>query len=250
MTAATGVRRTAGGAMTRMGVATLALALPMAAARAEGGEVLAALERGDCSMAAEAINRGMERDDAQAYFGAGYLYSSTGCVAEDLPRAARYYQRAVELGSSDARTKLGFLHGMGLDVPQDYRAAYRWYTYPVGALKKEPKPPLPPSHESAYGYARTVQQLAAVRVVYPRRFDSGQEGVLYVTFHTATGALTYASHGSAGDRSQAVQRIQRPSPFMLAIDRAYETALREIPKPADLPAEDLVFEAPWQFQLR
>ena len=223
----------------------IAVALASASARADNEDALRAVDRGDCAEAGSAINDGMGRDDPQSYYLAGYLYAWTGCVKEDLPRAVRYLERAVELGSEDAAVLLGMMHGIGYGVPQDYRTAYRWFT----RVRREPvATTLDVAAETAYGYARTVQQVAARRVVYPRSFEGRREGTLFVTMHTGTGVVEYASRGADGTANP--DRLNRAAPFMAAIDRAFAEAFAMVPRTPGFPTEDYVFETPWKFVLR
>lgn len=215
-----------------------------AAARADDEVGLDALRRGDCGAAGAAINDGIGRQDGQSYFLAGYLYAWTGCVTEDLPRAHRYWERAVELGSGDARLALGLMHGMGYGVPQDYRAAYRWFT--SGQAGTAERPALDAAAQTAYGYAHTLTQVAGRRVVYPRSFGGRPEGTILVTVHTATGAVDY---GPVTDAASNAGRLVGSGPFRAAIDRAYREAHELVPKPDDLERY-YVFETPWTFVLR
>ena len=222
------------------------LLLHGAASRADSLEAMRWIDAGECARAGDAINEGIERNEANAYLLAGYLYASTGCVKEDLPRAARYYQRAVEMGSTEARKSLGLMYGLGIGVPQDYRLAYRWYTYPLPPEAKDAVQQHDASEEIAYGYARTVQQLAVNRVVYPRWGD-GQEGTVFVTFDAGTGKVTFSPTSNSGERN--TKALHRSSPFTNAIRTAYEEAVALVPKPAGLPP-DVHLEVPWTFELR
>ena len=98
-------------------------------ARADGDDAIRWIPSGSCTRAGHAINEGIARKEAKAYMLAGFLYAATGCVAPDPTRAARDYQRAIDLGDVEARAFLGVMHGLGAGIPQDVRAAYRSFSY-------------------------------------------------------------------------------------------------------------------------
>ena len=210
-------------------------------ATADGTEAMQWLLSGDCKRAGDAINDGMARDDAKSYALAGYLYASTGCVAIDLPRAVKYYRRAVELGDREARVPLGVMYGLGEGVPQDYRAAYRWFTY-GGADTAG----VDPSIEAAGGYAMTVTQVARSKVTYPK--NTRDEGTLFVTFNAGTGGVTLSREASTGPED--TRHLRGSTPFRYAIEEAYAEAVKQVARPSETFDHGYVFEVPWTFQLK
>jgi TPR repeat protein len=46
----------------------------------------------------------------------------------DLPNAARWYQRAADLGEAIAQLNLGEMYMLGLGVPRDAARAHLWLT--------------------------------------------------------------------------------------------------------------------------
>ena len=207
---------------------------------------LRALEAGDCKRAGDEVNRGIDRDDAQAYFIAGLLLDASGCVKNDPAKAARYYQRAAELGDRNAPDFLGLLHGTGRGVPQDYAAAYRWYAYPRGG---EPAGvPLEGEQARVVGYAATVAHLARPRVKYPRNAErDGVEATMVAVFDPASGRVSFDQvHANAVVGSN----VPKPQPFVDAVSAAYALAIVEAPPLPEAKDARLTCRTPWTFKLQ
>ena len=227
-------------------LAGVAVLVGSTAARADVPDLYTALRDEDCAAAGKAINAGIERADPQAYFFAGYLYEATGCVADDPARAARFYQRAVELGHAEARNALGRLYGLGRGVPQDYGTAYRWYTAgPNGAAD-------PTASDVARariaGYAMSVAQVARTKARYPLlQQRDGIESTLDALFDPISGTVIFTR---ARASIEVGSNVGKTGPFADAVTTAYGQALAELAKPEGLASSALRVGATWQFAMR
>ena len=218
---------------------------PAPRAHADVPEALRALEAGDCRRAGDEVNNGIDRDDAQAYFVAGLMLDGSGCTKSDPGKAARYYQRAAELGDRNAPDFLGLLHGMGRGVPQDYGMAYRWFSQPRGGETAGVS--LQGEQARVAGYAYTVAHLARPRVKYPRNAErDGVEANMVAVFDPANGRVSFDQV-----RSNAVvgSNIPKPQPFVDAVTAAYAAALLEAPQPPEAKTTRLTCRTPWNFKL-
>ncbi len=222
-------------------LAATVTALAANPARADGDDALEWLRTGDCQRAGEAINAGLAKREARAYLLAGYLYDLTGCVEPDAAKAIRFYERAIELGDPEARKFLGLMDGLGRGVPQDDRAAHRWY-----AMHPDAEPAAEdPVADVVTGYAQTIVQLARAKVEYPRNPEF-QEGTIHVIFHVGTGEVEFArARTEDGHRA-----LTRSTPFTSAISNAYALALSIAPKPPEAASSDVAYDVPWTFLLR
>ena len=226
----------------RFAAAFCALALVAITARADDRAIADALDRGSCQQAGQLINAGMDRNDADAFFYAGFLYDATGCVAENPSRAATYYKRAIELGQPSAADFLARLHGLGRGVPQDYAEAYRLYT--LGDKTGTAFRAANPTEAALAGYAMTVARVARDKAVYPvdaRRagIDSSMEAVFDPS--RATVAIRNVSAAVA-----VGSPVAKKQAFVDAVTTAYADALREVPKPT-LEPSPLRFSTAWRF---
>ena len=214
-------------------------------ATAELPDVYRAIDTGDCKAAGDAINRGLEGNDPEAWFFAGFLYDATGCVADDPARAARYYQRAVDGGYTDAANLLGRLHALGRGVPQDYATAELWYA--KGRKASSTGASRSADEVRAAGYATTVAQLARLTVRYPQDAErSGVDSTLETLFDPSTAKLTYR-YVRTGITTGT--NVARSSAFTDAVDAAYATALARAPRP-DRPVPATPYATTWRFAMR
>ena len=67
-----------------------------------------------------------EQGDADAQLYLGFIYEKGEGVPQDYKAAMKWYSLAAEQGDADAQGSLGSMYGMGKGVPQDYRAAVKW----------------------------------------------------------------------------------------------------------------------------
>ena len=202
---------------------------PMAAAEVPAAR--AALAAGDCKSVGEAINEGLGRNEAEAFFIAGALYDVGTCVEADPARAARLYRRAIDLGDGDAAPSLAMLYGSGRGVPQDYAMAHLVFhddkpaAGDAGASKAE---------LAALGYAETLARLAVRDVVYPVTANSkGIEGNMDVVVTPGGDRIDFtAVHIGV----EAGSNLARTHDFTDQIDTAYRSAMARVPRPE--PAAD------------
>lgn len=215
-------------------------------AHADVPEALRALEAGDCRRAGDEVNKGIDRDDAQAYFVAGLMLDGSGCTKSDPGKAARYYQRAAELGDRNAPDFLGLLYGTGRGVPQDYDAAYRWFIHPRGG---EPVgASLQGEQARVAGYAYTVAHLARPRVKYPRNAErDGIEATMIAVFDPASGRVSF---DQVHANTVVGSNIPKPQPFVDAVSAAYAAAIVEAPPFPEARSTRLTCRTTWIFKLQ
>jgi len=56
------------------------------------------------------------------------MYSNGEGVPQDYKAAIKWYTLAVEQGDRNAQFNLGHMYYKGMGVPQDYKAAVKWYS--------------------------------------------------------------------------------------------------------------------------
>lgn len=211
-------------------------------ARAELPDVYRAFEAGDCKAIGESVNRGLDANDPEALFYAGLLYDDTECVADDPVKAGRFYQRAVDGGFADARDALGMLSALGRGVPQDYAAAYRWYS-------RDAADPLAAesTRAGAMGYAITLARLARLRARYPLVAEQiGIEASLDAIVDPATREVTFAN-AKAG--AEVGSNVGKTGPFVESVRSGYAAALERAPR-LEPVASGQRFRTPWRFAMR
>jgi Sel1 repeat len=198
------------------------------------------IDAGDCKRAGDAINDGLAKNEASAYALAGYLYSSTGCVKSDHARAARFFQRAVELGDRDSRNILGFMYGVGDGVPQDFRVAFHWFFF-----GEKDHDGLTPEEEMERGYVYTVSYYARTRV---DKYPGARPANVDVLFKVATGEVSFRAHESTTDHG--TNQLFRSTPYTEVIADGYAEGIKVIPKPPELLSKTQEFVVPWVFKLQ
>jgi hypothetical protein len=214
-------------------------------ARGEVPGAMSAIVAGDCKSAGQAINEGLQRDDAQALFLAGFLYDRTDCVTRDAARAARLYRRAAVLGDVDAPGYLGLLYGLGRGVPQDYAAAHRAF---VGRDPAEAPSAAEAPNEVALGYVETVAHLAAREVVYPISANTvGLEATMDVVLDPASGRVTF-DHVKVG--TEVGSHLPRTASFTDPVEQAYRSAIAAAPKPPAYASPATAYATHWEFLMR
>ena len=75
----------------------------------------------------EALRAAAARGDAKAQFIIASRYLDGQGVAQDLPKAAYWYQLSAERGLAPAQYRLATLFERGKGVPQDAATALLWY---------------------------------------------------------------------------------------------------------------------------
>ncbi len=222
-------------------------------ASAEVPAAIDALRAGDCAAAGTAINDGLQRNDAQALFLAGYLYEATACVATDAARAAQFYRRAARLGSTEADEAMARLHASGRGVPQDYAASYRWHEAALsGRVDGDPSAAAgDPERDRLAGYSIAVARLARTKAAYPLRANDRSMGAtLEAVLDPATGTVTVRNvrTGVEIGSSRTMAEV-----FVEAVTTAYAAAVAELPPLAgsgDAKRDSTRYATPWRFAMR
>lgn len=66
--------------------------------------------------------------NAKALYKLGnFFFSGQGIGIVNKEKALYYYERAAELGDSDAQNRLGELYEKGQDIGKDLKSAEQWY---------------------------------------------------------------------------------------------------------------------------
>jgi len=214
-------------------------------ARAEVPGARAAIDAGDCKAAGDAINAGLARNDAEAFFYAGLLYDQSGCVDHDPARAARLYSRAIAAGYHDAGPYLGLLYGLGQGVAQDYAMAHRAFHADDAAAGDSASSPV---EQTALGYGETLAQLALREVSYPTSANrNGIEGTVDVVLAPTSGRIDF-------DRVhigiEVGSMIPRTHDFTDQIEAAYRSAMAKAPRPDFSSDASIRIDTPWHFGMR
>lgn len=206
---------------------------------------MSAITAGDCKTAGEAINAGLQRDDGQAYFLAGFLYDRTGCVPSDPARAIRLYRRASFLGDQDAPVYLGLLYGLGRGVPRDYTRAHRAFNSDDGEVA------VPSTNEIVdlmLGYAETVAHVAERQVGYPTTANVlGVEATLDAVLDSDGDPVRF-DRVNVG--VEVGSNLPRTRTFTDPLEEAYRTALVTVPRPDVDFRHRTQFATTWQFRMR
>ncbi len=210
-----------------------------------GPDVRAAIASGDCKTAGDAVNSGIERNDPEALYFAGYLYDGTGCVADDPARAARFFRRAADLGYADAAMALGTLYGLGRGVTRDYAEADRWFV--AGTTSAGSAAPLVDRQQATVaGYAMTVVRVAFAKMRYPRQMEKdGVTANFDAVFVPATGTVAFRNI-KAGIAIGS--NVSRSFVFTQAVGSAYADAIAGLPRP-DVVDPAVAFVTPWHFTM-
>jgi hypothetical protein len=67
-----------------------------------------------------------EQGDAIAQSHLGVLYFLGLEVPQDYQEAVKWYRLSAEQGNAFAQSNLGFMYFMGGGVPQDFKEAFKW----------------------------------------------------------------------------------------------------------------------------
>lgn len=100
---------------------------------AEPGTVAPATELPPPEVGSEALRQAAQRGDAKAQFIIASRYLDGQNVAQDLPKAAYWYQQAASRGLAPAQYRLATLFERGKGVPQDPATALLWYEHAAAA---------------------------------------------------------------------------------------------------------------------
>lgn len=98
---------------------------------------LNALQRGDVATALRELKPLAEKGDEQAQYFLGAIYTRGEGVPQDHKAAMKWYRLAAEQGNARAQRGLGLIYLSGLGVPQNYKMAIKWFR--LAAQKLEPQ---------------------------------------------------------------------------------------------------------------
>jgi hypothetical protein len=230
-----------------VGSAVLSLGLIATARAADMSDAYLAISTGDCKGVGAEINRGLARNDPEAFFLAGYLFDATGCVENDPAKAVHFYRRAADLGNTDAADSLGLLYGLGRGVKQDYAEAYRWFRIakkPDGATLE----PVDDSRARQIGHAMTISHVALSKVRYPLQPEHDSvESTLEAIFNPVNGEVSFRNVKADKEIGSNVPKTR---PFTDEVSGAYRKAVKDVPQPADVADSTETFVTPWRFSMR
>jgi TPR repeat protein len=106
----------------------LLVALTGAAIAGPLDDAIAALQRGDYTMAMRLIRPLAEQGNAGAQTDLGVIYDSGLGVPQDYAQAVVWYHKAADQGDAGAQFNLGFMYAQGHGVAQDYAQAHMWFS--------------------------------------------------------------------------------------------------------------------------
>ena len=85
-------------------------------------------DKTDCDKVIECFERiANHSDDATALYNLGYFYAEGKGMYQDYQKALYYYQKAADLGSSNACNNLGVMYNSGKGVERNYSLAVKYY---------------------------------------------------------------------------------------------------------------------------
>jgi TPR repeat protein len=202
-------------------------------ADAQASAAVEAISREDCGALGDALNRGMEQNEAAAYKLAGAVYESSGCVTNDMARAIAFYRKAVDLGDRGAAKRLGLIYATGTGVKQDYLISAEWYSRSCG-LRSDRGPQIPESPcEKSASEDRKIRQMEA----YAQALS---DLIALEAYEYPSAALRENVFGSIAlrismrDGSTAVRAIKvnrMPHTLVAHLERVVSKARRRLPTP-------------------
>jgi len=192
-------------------------------------QIVAAVMRGDCKVAVDSVNRGVDIGDGQAIFWGARMLDEGVCVPIDHAAAAKYYARAAELGDRNAVLETAALTGLGQGVGQSYERA--------GEICRQGGID-PQERYSLYelGYACTLRAVAGrqVRQNLPPRSLRLPADAAQIAFHASSAELEILSLPSAAlaaEPATGSHMRDRRSDLRQAITEAWTTAMHHVPGP-------------------
>ena len=69
----------------------------------------------------------MDQGEAKAQYNLGYMYQDGTGVPQDYKAAVKWYRLAADQGLALAQSALGYIFNKGYGVPQDNTMAHMWY---------------------------------------------------------------------------------------------------------------------------
>lgn len=77
--------------------------------------------------AMQQISMAAQQGDANSQYTLGGMYEEGQGVPQDCKAAEKWYRKAAEQGNVSAQINLGVLYGQGVGIPQDNVQAYLWF---------------------------------------------------------------------------------------------------------------------------
>jgi len=114
--------------LLRMLVLALLLSVAPFSLSADFSVGVAAYSKGDIAEALREWRPLAQQGYAAAQYNLGFMYHRGKGVPQDYKAAIKWYTLAAEQGYAAAQYNLGFMYHRGKGVPQDYKAAIKWYT--------------------------------------------------------------------------------------------------------------------------
>lgn len=78
-----------------------------------------------------------EQGNVFAQYSLAVMYHNGKGVPQDYKAAVKWYRKAAEQGYAFAQLNLGVMYYKGQGVPQDYKAAYAWFN--IAAAQGDPR---------------------------------------------------------------------------------------------------------------
>ena len=225
MTPLIDARWTRGLAVIALGAGVTALA---SAAPPSAHPIVIAVRKGDCDAAITLVKRGVESSDVQAAFLGGRMLDEGICVEQNRAAAARFFERAADLGDRNASLEYAAKVGLGEGSEQSYERAGEI----CRAAGFDPQARLSPY---SLGYACTVRGLAGriLRETLPPNVFRPGTGAALVEFSPATAALRIRATPQVARESDA-QTGSNFAPHRVnaqrSIEGAWHKALDAVPK--------------------
>ncbi len=242
-------------------------ALVCAAPWSGAEDAVRAMRQGRCEAAVDAVNRGVQDRDAQAFFVVGLMYLKGLCIAAAPERAPAYFEPAAKAGHQEAAYMLALMHGLGIGVPQSYAQAGRWTIALMDIARAKAGREGAPVAESAtepgrldaglaasYGVIGAAAALVRDRLLYPERGARLQsENVdVRLTLTLDGSGVRYSlsdAEGSISSDMRSSMLRRSTTPHLEAMQETVEAAIRALP-PFEAPAQALSLSIPYKFTVR
>ena len=113
--------------LLRMLVLALLLSVAPFSLSADFSVGVAAYSKGDIAEALREWRPLAQQGYAAAQYNLGFMYHRGKGVPQDYKAAIKWYTLAAEQGHAGAQYNVGVMYDFGKGVPQDYKAAIKWY---------------------------------------------------------------------------------------------------------------------------
>jgi hypothetical protein len=221
----------------------MVVVMPMAAqaqSTPKADIALKQIDDDDCNAAVDTINDGMRAQEPRAFYIAGQLFQNGFCLAQNVPRSIRLYERGAQLGDRESARILALTYARGDGVTQSYREAGRWYA----VMRGEAQPTAEPAAEAFAAqdvlvttYIEAVKDLAFMSIVYPKdAVEKGVTGTVKVRFDPRFARVTLLSSTDNTGVNGGLEPNRHD--FERALLKAYADAIRILAKPSMSPNVD------------